>query len=120
MSVPVMTLDHDDRRCHHYTGGVGRWEPDAQGRLRRAAIDLYAGQGFDATTVAQIAAHAGVTERTFFRYFTDKREVLFEGSAVLEEALLAEIASAPPGTGALDAVGAAMISIGSRLPDRDY
>ncbi len=99
---------------------MGRWEPDAQGRLRRAALDLYSEQGFDATTVAEIAARAGVTERTFFRYFADKREVLFEGSAFLEEFLIAGIASAPVTMGPLEAVGTAMIATGSELPDRDY
>jgi len=54
-----------------------RWEPDAAGRLRKAAVELFAERGVEATTVAAIADRAGVTERTFFRYFTDKREVLF-------------------------------------------
>src|SRR5436189_90910 len=56
---------------------MGRWEPDAAGRLREAAMALYAERGFEGTTVAEIADRAGVTARTFFRYFADKREVLF-------------------------------------------
>ncbi len=59
---------------------MGRWEPDAQGRLQQAAMALYTERGFDQTTVAEIAERAGLTERTFFRYFADKREVLFGGS----------------------------------------
>ena len=60
-----------------YDSGVSRWEPNARGRLERAAMDLYVERGFEQTTVAEIASRAGLTERTFFRYFSDKREVLF-------------------------------------------
>ncbi len=54
-----------------------RWEPDAVGRLQAAAIDLFAEQGFERTTVVEIAERAGLTKRTFFNHFADKREVLF-------------------------------------------
>ena len=63
--------------------------------MRRAAIELFAAQGFDQTTAAEIAARAGVTERTFFRHFPDKREVLFDGQEILGSALADAIASAP-------------------------
>jgi len=53
---------------------MGRWEPDSRGRLQEAALALYSERGFDQTTAAEIAARAGVTERTFFRHFADKRE----------------------------------------------
>ena len=99
---------------------MGRWEPDAQGRLRRAALDLYAEQGYDATPVAEIAARAGMSKRTFFRYFADKREVLFEGSSFLEVTLVEAIGAAPAGAGALDVIGAAVLTLGEALPDRDY
>ena len=68
----------------------------ARTRLRDAALQLFAEAGFDQTTVAQIAARAGVTERTFFRHFSDKREVLFDGQDNLGKALSAAIAKAPP------------------------
>lgn len=58
---------------------MGRWEPDARDRLERAALELFLERGFDGTTVPQIAARAGLTTRTFFRHFVDKREVLFSG-----------------------------------------
>jgi len=56
---------------------MGRWQPDARGRLAQAAIELYGERGYDATAVAHIAERAGLTERTFFRHYADKREVLF-------------------------------------------
>src|ERR1700712_667330 len=69
-----------------------RWAPDARARLQRAAIELFAEQGFQATTVPQITARAGLTTRTFFRYFADKREVIFGGNEIPERAahLIAE------------------------------
>ena len=66
----------------------------ARARLREAALELYAERGYDATTTAEIAARAGVTERTYFRHFADKREVLFDGESELREAMIAAIASA--------------------------
>jgi AcrR family transcriptional regulator len=83
---------------------MGRWEPDSRGRLQEAALSLYAERGFDQTTAAQIADRAGLTERTFFRHFADKREVLFGGSAQLKERIVAGVAGAPLSDGALDAV----------------
>ena len=70
------------------TCGMGRWEPDARGRLGQAAMELYAERGYEQTTVAEIAERAGLTARTFFRYFADKREVLFAGSEALGEQLV--------------------------------
>lgn len=74
-----------------------RDKQEARQRLLQAALELFAEHGFEATTAAQIAARAGVTERTFFRHFPDKREVLFDGQAALATALSAAIAAAPPG-----------------------
>ncbi|MFD6414147.1 TetR family transcriptional regulator, partial [Nocardia asteroides] len=62
---------------------MGRWEPGARGRLREAALELFMERGFEQTMVADIAERAGVTARTFFRYFADKREELFDRSADL-------------------------------------
>ena len=72
-----------------------RWKPDAAGRLVTAAIALFDEQGYDATTVAEIAERAGLTKRTFFRYFADKREVLFGGSEELERRWVEAVAAAP-------------------------
>ena len=68
---------------------------DVRTRLQRTALVLFREHGFDRVTAMQIAARAGVTERTFFRYFADKREVLFDGEAVLRAALTAAMAEVP-------------------------
>jgi AcrR family transcriptional regulator len=95
---------------------MARWEPDSRGRLRQAALDLYGERGFERTTVAEIAQRAGLTERTFFRHFADKREVLFAGSEALEEALVAAVAAAPAALAPLDAVAAGLEAAGDVLP----
>ena len=69
--------------------------PTAAGRLAEAAFALYSERGFDETTVAEIAERAGLTERTFFRHFADKREVLFAGSSALQDAMAAAVVDAP-------------------------
>lgn len=96
-------------------GRVGRWEPDSRGRLQEAALSLYAERGFDQTTAAQIAARAGLTERTFFRHFADKREVLFAGSDLLREQIVAAVAAAPREDGPLAAVGAGLAAAAGAL-----
>src|SRR3954454_22317553 len=97
-----------------YDGGMARWEPDAAGRLREAALQLYVDRGYEQTTVAEIADRAGVTPRTFFRHFADKREVLFAGSELLEEAMVSALEAAPPGP-SLDAVAAGLDAAAVRL-----
>jgi AcrR family transcriptional regulator len=97
---------------------MARWEPDSRDRLRQAAIDLYGERGFENTTVAEIAKRAGLTERTFFRHYADKREVLFAGSEALEERLVRTVADAPAGLAPLDAVAAGLEALGELLPER--
>jgi len=63
---------------------MGRWQPDALLRLQRAAVELFHEKGYEGTTVEEIAQRAGLTQRTFFRYFSDKREVLFAGTGEFE------------------------------------
>ena len=100
---------------------MARWEPDASGRLVEAAMQLYRERGFDQTTVADIAARAGLTERTFFRYFADKREVLFSGSHMLQDFLVDKVAQAPPSMRPLDAVARAVAASGEIFePRRDF
>jgi AcrR family transcriptional regulator len=90
---------------------MGRWEPNARGRLEQAALALYGERGFERTTVAEIAQRAGLTERTFFRHFADKREVLFGGTAELQELLADAVAGAPESAAPIDAVSAALDAI---------
>jgi AcrR family transcriptional regulator len=92
---------------------MGRWEPNARGRLAQAAMTLYAEQGFEQTTVAEIAARAGLTERTFFRHFADKREVLFYGTDMARDLLTRTVADAPASATPLDAIGAALQALGA-------
>ena len=102
---------------------MGRWEPNARGRLEQAAMELYGERGFDQTTVAEIAARAGLTERTFFRHYADKREVLFAGSEMLAELLVAAVAGAPASARPLDAVAAALEEVGALIQEsrgRDF
>jgi AcrR family transcriptional regulator len=87
-----------------YDGRVGRWDPDARGRLERAALDLFAERGFAATTVPQITERAGLTTRTFFRHFADKREVLFASADGLRAELVELVRSAPAGASPLELV----------------
>ena len=77
---------------------------EARIRLREAALELYRERGYDATTTAQIAERAGLTERTFFRHFPDKREVLFGGEEELRDVLVGAIADAPPDASPLEIV----------------
>ena len=90
--------------------------PDGvRARLQQAALELFRERGYDRTTAAEIAARVGVTERTFFRYFPDKRETLFGGEAVLRPALTAAVADAPGGLGPLDALFHAFRSLAPLL-----
>jgi AcrR family transcriptional regulator len=98
-----------------------RWEPDARGRLEQAALALYGERGFEQTTVAEIAARAGLTERTFFRHFADKREVLFAGAGSLQDLLVSALAETPDSAAPIDAVAAALQAAGAVLQGRrDY
>ena len=98
---------------------MARWEGNARGRLERAALDLFREQGYDRTTVAQIAQRANLTERSFYRWFPDKREVLFAGDD-LEKVLLTAIDAVPAGTGALPTLLAAFTAVPEVFRPRDF
>ncbi len=97
---------------------MGRWEPDAGGRLARAALELYAERGYEQTTVAEIAQRAGVTERTFFRHFADKREVLFGASDEVYEVLASAVGAAPPAAPPLRALTAGLVALAGLCAER--
>ena len=88
---------------------MARWEPGARERIVLAGLDLFIEQGYDDTTVAQIAARAGITRSTFFRHFPDKRELLAAGQETLSRLLAEGIAEAPEGATPLDAVAAGLV-----------
>jgi AcrR family transcriptional regulator len=96
---------------------MGRWQPDARGRLAHAAFALYRERGFEQTTVSEIAERAGLTERTFFRHFADKREVLFAGAQALQELLVSTVAKAPVSLAPIDAVAAGLGAAGAFLQE---
>jgi AcrR family transcriptional regulator len=83
-------------------------------------MELYTERGFEPTTVAEIASRAGLTERTFFRHFADKREVLFAGSEQLQEVMVGAVLSAPNGFAPIEAVTAGVKAAAAALPDRAY
>src|ERR1700727_2972042 len=95
-----------------------RWQPDARGRLVQAGFELYGERGFEHTTVAEIAERAGLTKGTFFRYFADKREVLFWGSGELEALFVTAVVAAPASASPLDAVAAALDAVAVMFEER--
>src|SRR6202012_6277244 len=97
---------------------MSRWEPNARGRLEQAAGELFAERGYDQTTVADIAARAGLTERTFFRHFADKREVLFSGQEQFRDRFVTAVAAAPPAATPVEALGAGLYPGGGGVGSR--
>ncbi|MEA5362834.1 TetR family transcriptional regulator [Amycolatopsis sp., V23-08] len=94
-----------------------RWEPGTPERLQRAALELYAERGFEETTAAEIAQSVGLTERTFFRHFSDKREVLFHGQELFARAFLDGVDAVPPDASPLEVVAAALRAATVFFPD---
>ncbi len=100
---------------------MGRWEPDARGRLLRAAIELFAEHGYDATTTAQIAERAGLTKTTLFRLFPDKREIVFQGQATLVELVTAAVRDAPTAAAPTELVVAGVRALsGAHIQDHRH
>ncbi|GGF39486.1 TetR/AcrR family transcriptional regulator [Subtercola lobariae] len=94
---------------------MSRWEPDARERFVAAALELFTDQGYDDTTVAQIAERAGLTKSTFFRHFSDKREVLAAGQETLSRLFAEGISSAPADASPLAAVAAGLANAASAM-----
>jgi AcrR family transcriptional regulator len=108
MSVTVIMYD---RR-------MSRWSPNARGRLEQAAFELFLAEGYDQITVADIAKRAGLTERTFFRHYADKREVLFGGSSTLQDELLRALDALPPALPTIEAVRIAVEAMSALMNGR--
>jgi len=96
---------------------MARWEPGTAERLQKAALELFATRGYEQTTAAEIAQSVGLTERTFFRHFSDKREVLFRGQELLVQAFLDGIAAARADASPLEVVASALRSAATFFPD---
>ncbi len=97
---------------------MSRWEPDARGRLQQAALELFGERGFERTTVEDIANRAGLTKRTFFRHFSDKREVLFDGAGEFRERFVTSLAGAPASAAPIDAVAMSLAAAGAAFEGR--
>jgi AcrR family transcriptional regulator len=94
-----------------------RWEPGAPERLQKAALELFATRGYEQTTATEIAQSVGLTERTFFRHFSDKREVLFYGQDTFVQAFFDGVDTAPPEASPIEIVGCALRSAARLFPD---
>ncbi|MZE80057.1 TetR/AcrR family transcriptional regulator [Streptomyces xinghaiensis] len=94
---------------------MARWDPGAEQRLKRAALELCLERGYDNVTVTHIAERAGLTRRSYFRYFPDKREVLFAGAEHLPPALAEAVLAADPDAAPLTAALDALARVGARL-----
>jgi AcrR family transcriptional regulator len=115
----IMTVtDHDSLRHHWYPHSVPRWDPEAAPRLQTAAIELFLELGYENVTVAQIAERAGLTRRTFSRYFADKRDVLFAGSDQLPPALATAVLAADAALSPYAALVTALVDVGAELANR--
>src|SRR5579871_351798 len=97
---------------------MGRWEPDSRGRLTGAALQLFSERGYANTTVAEIAQRAGLTERTFFRQFSDKRDVLFAGTDEFEGRIVDAIDAAPESLAPIAAAARGLEAAGAMLEQR--
>ena len=97
---------------------MSRWAPDARERLEAAALDLFVQNGYEETTVAQIADRAGLNRATFFRHFTDKREVLFGGEDVLADSFADGIRAAAPDATLTECLRAALAAAGTAMTPR--
>lgn len=96
---------------------MARWEPGTAERLQAAALEMFATRGYERTTATEIAQSVGLTERTFFRHFSDKREALFHGQHLLAQAFLEGVHGAPSDASPLDTVARALRFAASYFPE---
>ncbi len=91
-------------------GRRGRPPSTSRRELRLIALRLFASRGFDSTTIDQIAAEAGVSERTFFRYFTTKASVLWTEFETEVETIRSTLAAVPDDVPLMEAVRGAVVA----------
>jgi len=96
---------------------MARWEPGAPERLQKAALELFTTRGYEQTTASEIAQSVGLTERTFFRHFSDKREVLFYGQDEFVQAFAHGVETAPPDASPIEIIASALQSAAALFPD---
>ncbi|MEN0102035.1 MAG: helix-turn-helix domain-containing protein [Curtobacterium sp.] len=96
---------------------MARWQPGTRERLQATALRLFQEQGYDRTTVAEIAAATDVTERTFFRHFADKREVIFAGQDDFLAMFIDPIADAPADAPPFALIARSLDSAGHFFPE---
>jgi AcrR family transcriptional regulator len=94
-----------------------RWEPGARERLQAAALELFAARGFEQVTAAEIAQSVGLTERTFFRHFSDKREVLFFGQEQFLQTFVDGVDAAPGDASPFEVIASALHLAATFFPD---
>ncbi|WP_206787146.1 TetR/AcrR family transcriptional regulator [Amycolatopsis sp. MtRt-6] len=97
---------------------MGRWQPNACGRLAQAALELFGERGYEQTTVADIAGRAGLTERTYFRHYPDKCEVMFGKAGELEQRFASAVAEAPDSLAPIDAIAAGLDAVSREFAGR--
>lgn len=110
-----MTDDYTECNADRYDRPMSRWEPDAKGRLQRAAMTLFLERGYAEVTVADITEQAGLTKRSFFNHFVDKREVLFADAEAFQRSLTEPLAALDPAMGPLQAATTALTHAGLSL-----
>lgn len=96
---------------------MSRWEPNAASRLGVAAVELFAERGYENVTVMDIAERAGLTKRTFFRHFADKREILFHGQDSYRDGVDTVVANAPAAATPMETIGAVLGAIATGFSD---
>jgi mycofactocin system transcriptional regulator len=98
------------------TGHPGRRRATSRAELEQVAFALFAARGFDATTVDEIAAAAGIGRRTFFRYFPSKNDIPWGAFEDELERMRVRLKACPPEVPLVDAIRVALIDFNRVAP----
>jgi len=99
-------------------GHPGRRRATSRAELEQAAFALFAVRGFDATTVDEIAAAAGIGRRTFFRYFPSKNDIPWGAFEDELERMRIRLKACPPEVPLADAIRVALIDFNRVAPEQ--